>query len=99
MSAFILGAQSGDVVRRNPPLLVGRSRKRHSRLLSIHEVNHFNSIADGVDILEIGHHMLIDDNMSSRTEFQSAILKKSGIRCHANGKQNHFTAERLAAGQ
>ena len=88
LCALIDAAQSADVVRRNAPLPVGRSRQRHKRLLAGDEMPDLHRVSHRIDVRIRGLHVFVDDNGAflpqCKTGFPGKPRFRKDARCHQN---------------
>ena len=85
---------AADVVRRDAPLPVGRSRQRDTRRFAGHAVLHLRRVTDGVNIRLACTHMRIYNDAPLFAERKSRFGGKLCIRLNADGDHRHIRRKR-----
>jgi len=94
----IPGIPPGDVVGGDARLAVSGPGQGHGRQGSQHRIGHLNHIAHGIDIRVGGAHMLVDADMSLRTEVEPGLAGQVTLGLHADGQHYHVRLDGRAAG-
>jgi len=93
--AAVASVHAGDVVRRDACLPVGGARQRHGAGLVRHQVQDLHRVPHGVDRRIGGLHMLVDKDVSARTEGQTGLRGECALGADAKSQDDQIRMEFL----
>ncbi len=80
---------AGDVVGRDARLLAGRAGQWHVGFLAADDMLNQHRVADGINVLVAGLHVLVDHDRAARAQLQPGILGQGRFRTDADGEDDH----------
>ncbi len=87
---------SGNHVRGDPSLPVGRTGERDQRPLPGDKVLHFDRVADREDVGVARAHVLVNTDAPALADLEPGRLRERGFRPHADGQNHDVRRMRLA---